>query len=45
MVDRDKKGRFIKVCKNCHTKTNNNRKYWIKYFKQNEVENGVFSKF
>jgi hypothetical protein len=24
---------LITLCKSCHTKTNHNRKYWIKYFK------------
>jgi 5-methylcytosine-specific restriction endonuclease McrA len=26
---------LITLCNSCHTRTNNNRKYWIKYFKIN----------
>ena len=39
-IDYDKKNikkeNLISLCKVCHAKTNNNRKYWINYFKQED---------
>ncbi len=29
-----KEDNLISLCSNCHSKTNNNRKYWIKYFNE-----------
>ncbi len=38
-IDYDKKNNdpenLITLCKRCHPKTNHNRKFWIKYFKNN----------